>query len=273
MTQIADWMEATRSYRAEIKAAKYEEALAAGKKGKNGYTFGQKELAENIASAHAVEVLYATEEYGGVRNPAIGEGVWGWTPEGNKAADDAKAKEEAEVADLAAWLRTQTWSDFAVSLAKWHAEKGFLSPKQIASGSSMRAKIVARETKKVEEKVADDSDPIDLSDLPSGYYAVPGGETRLKIRVARPTKNSRWFGYIFVSDGAEYGQRKNYGRQAPEANYSGKIRDELKAVLADPHEALTAYGKLTGTCGSCGRMLEDENSIAAGIGPICARKW
>lgn len=33
------------------------------------------------------------------------------------------------------------------------------------------------------------------------------------------------------------------------------------------------YGALYGTCVRCGRTLTDEDSIAAGIGPICAEKF
>lgn len=118
----------------------------------------------------------------------------------------------------------------------------------------------------------DDAVAIDLSDLPTGFYAVPDGDTRLKIAVRRPRKNSNWYGWIFVDDGAEYGNRKNYGRQGPDALYKGKIREQLMAVLANPLEALKAYGHLTGSCGVCGRHLEDEESVALGIGPICAGK-
>ena len=38
-------------------------------------------------------------------------------------------------------------------------------------------------------------------------------------------------------------------------------------------EDAKAYGKLTGTCCSCGRELTNEDSIEAGIGPICAGKF
>jgi len=33
------------------------------------------------------------------------------------------------------------------------------------------------------------------------------------------------------------------------------------------------YGKLAGRCCSCGRELTDDDSIEAGIGPVCARKF
>lgn len=38
-------------------------------------------------------------------------------------------------------------------------------------------------------------------------------------------------------------------------------------------EDAKAFGKLYGFCCRCGAILTDENSIEAGIGPICASKW
>ncbi|CAB4169393.1 hypothetical protein UFOVP1305_61 [uncultured Caudovirales phage] len=38
-------------------------------------------------------------------------------------------------------------------------------------------------------------------------------------------------------------------------------------------EQAAEYGHLYGVCGCCGRVLTDEKSIAAGIGPICASKF
>lgn len=48
-----------------------------------------------------------------------------------------------------------------------------------------------------------------------------------------------------------------------------KIRPETKMSLADAKR----YGELYGRCIKCGRTLTDDESIAAGIGPICADKW
>lgn len=176
--------------------------------------------------------------------------------------------------ELADWLAEQTWSEFAQSLATQYRTKGFLSPKQVAAAKSMQAKVEARRAQQAEEEKAPVTlDVIDLSTLPSGYYAVPGGDTRLKVRIAHGKPGTKWEGWTFVSDGAEYGQRTNYGSQRPGQAYQGKIRDALKAIVAEPFEAQAAYGKLTGTCGACGRHLEDETSIALGIGPICRNKW
>lgn len=38
-------------------------------------------------------------------------------------------------------------------------------------------------------------------------------------------------------------------------------------------EEAKAYGALYGTCCVCGRTLSDEDSIAAGIGPVCATRF
>ena len=111
---------------------------------------------------------------------------------------------------------------------------------------------------------------LDLRALRPGRYAVPGGATRLKLMVRRPDRGN-WAGYTFVSDAAEYGVRKNYGRQGPgeRDRYRGEVTEALEAILANPLEAMQEYGRLTGTCGNCFRPLEDEQSVERGIGPVC----
>jgi hypothetical protein len=39
------------------------------------------------------------------------------------------------------------------------------------------------------------------------------------------------------------------------------------------HAAVIAYAKATGKCGVCHKTLTDPASIAAGIGPVCAKKY
>ena len=112
---------------------------------------------------------------------------------------------------------------------------------------------------------------LNLNEVPSGRYAVPDGDTRLKVQIDN-VDSGKWAGWVFVKDGAEYGGHGRYGSQKPGEFYRGKIEDELRAIAADPRAASIAYGKLTGHCGRCGRLLEDEQSIANGIGPVCAQK-
>ena len=52
--------------------------------------------------------------------------------------------------------------------------------------------------------------------------------------------------------------------------------DQRRAVMdvaADPLSAAVSHGKQTGACACCGRELSDPESIARGIGPVCAEKF
>lgn len=98
-------------------------------------------------------------------------------------------------------------------------------------------------------------------------FGIPGGDTRLKVRIGKGRD-----GTLYVQDAAAYGQGTRYGRQRPGTAYQGAIQDELAAILADPHAALRRYAELTSTCGICARPLEDEASVARGVGPVCAQK-
>lgn len=280
-TPLLAWVDATADLKAELYDEAYEKALAtieAARKTKKT-TETQRKQAAGIASSYVLQRLAKMAEYNGVPNPIASDPIFGpnattKATAANKAADVAEAKAKPELDDLATWLEAQDWSSFAISIARQYRQTGRLSEKQISSAKSMRSKM---ETK-TETKSKPAIDPskvtdLDLSDLPSGYYAVPEGDTRLKVRVARPTAASKWSGWIFVSDGGEYGNRKNYGKQAPGAKYRGYIAGALTAIMADPLEAQLAYGKLTGKCGACGRKLEDETSVALGIGPVCRAKW
>ena len=152
-----------------------------------------------------------------------------------------------------------------------YRKRGYLTENQIAAAERLLAEH--REKMRVADDIAKEEDSgIDLRPLPAGRYAVPDGHTRLKVLIRKPGKQSNWHGWIFVSNAAVYGDQQRYGKQAPDSNYQGRIQTQLKAIMANPEAASIEYGKLTGTCGVCGRTLEDEVSVARGIGPVCAAK-
>lgn len=108
--------------------------------------------------------------------------------------------------------------------------------------------------------------------VPSGLYADPEpSDSRLKVRIDA-VETGKWAGWVFVKDGAEYGHERRYGKQRPGSFYQGDIVEVLERIQADPQGASAAYGRLTGTCGRCGRKLEDAESVERGIGPVCAKK-
>lgn len=124
--------------------------------------------------------------------------------------------------------------------------------------------------------VVDRSKFVDLTDLPKGYYAVD----QRRYRVNKPGANSKWNGWTFVDDGSAYGMGEKYGKQGPDskilnvtARNAALVCDDLRLIMVDPKAASAQYGHITGSCGVCGRVLEDPESVARGIGPVCINKF
>lgn len=179
--------------------------------------------------------------------------------------------------DIAAWFerhKEDTGWDFPRSVFKALFDWGSLTPNQLAAIERGIERDARYDERKGKVAAVPKSTGIDLSNLPAGFYAPPSkvDSTRLKVLVKKGHPNGRWADTIFVSDGAVYGQRKTYGKQMPGREYVGDIQAELREILADPRAAMAAYGHLVGRCGMCNRPLEDEESLARGIGPICAKK-
>lgn len=203
------------------------------------------------AMAYAMKALFEMDEYNGVRNPAADDTAFGRkaTPEPTAPASIKANKYGGKCPVCNGWVDAEAGKLVKVD-GKWGAEH-IKCPEPTT--------MVAPKG-------------LDLSDIQSGYYAVPDGDTRLKVRIAHGKEGSKWEGYTFVTDGAEYGQQVRYGTQRPEGIYTGKIQDKLEVIVANPQEAMRAYGRLVGQCGACGRLLENEASIEAGIGSVCASK-
>lgn len=163
-------------------------------------------------------------------------------------ADEA-SRDQAALVD---WLRTQTWSEFAQDLARYFDRKGRLTERQEAAARSMR--------EKVEVKRQSRSSGGGYPDVPAGRYAIEvNGEIKF-YKVDRPTQG-RWAGWTFVKV------------QASDEFYRVKgaaARSILEQIEQDPIEASKRYGREIGRCGVCNRTLTQPESIAAGIGPICA---
>jgi hypothetical protein len=184
---------------------------------------------------------------------------------------DAIVAWKAANSEAFAWMmRNANSFEFALNMVDALTRYGSLTPGQVDAVN----RCVAREKVRDEARATapDQGTGLDLRGLVSGRYAVPGGDTRLKVQIDVCTEG-KWAGWVFVKDGAGYGQGQRYGAQRPNQTYVGKIESELRAIAANPFEASKAYGRLVGACGVCGRKLEDETSVANGIGPVCASKF
>ena len=63
------------------------------------------------------------------------------------------------------------------------------------------------------------------------------------------------------------------GRFVALAGCSNALQVSIGRAMAEPMKAAVAYGRETGNCSICGRYLNNKESLARGIGPICARKF
>ena len=63
------------------------------------------------------------------------------------------------------------------------------------------------------------------------------------------------------------------GRLFTSRECTQEASERIVAVASDPAQAAIAYGKKFGACSICGRALTDADSIARGIGPICADNY
>lgn len=101
------------------------------------------------------------------------------------------------------------------------------------------------------------------SDILSGFYAIEhaDGITRF-FKVEQGT--GKWEGRTFlkIQAGDDLHPVKDYAKRMW----------TLDKIASDPMGATTLYGRAIGRCGICSRTLTDEDSRAAGIGPICAQK-
>ena len=99
------------------------------------------------------------------------------------------------------------------------------------------------------------------ADVPEGRYAVELNGA-LRFYVVQYGKG-RWSGRVFVSRQSSDNLLKISAHEAHEAR---------RAIAQDARAAMVRYGRELGVCGVCGRALTDEESRAAGVGPICAAR-
>lgn len=99
-------------------------------------------------------------------------------------------------------------------------------------------------------------------------------------------ERARQPGSVNLTDGGSYGQNKWYGRISVDGtftpaeaarNLEPEDKREFWALLTrlrdgDAESVFAEYGKRFGVCCMCGRELTNEESVAAGIGPICQQR-
>ena len=154
------------------------------------------------------------------------------------------------VAELAAWLSEQTWSGFAQSLATFYARNGHLSDKQEASARSMYEKAQARQAGRQAQA------PVNPVTEVGMYLNAEGVAFRVKRSQA-----GRLYASRFVPEAQA---------RADRFVYEGGAVYRLDASMRMTLEQAKALGAQYSQCCVCGRDLSAEQSVEAGIGPVCA---
>lgn len=96
-----------------------------------------------------------------------------------------------------------------------------------------------------------------------GEYQFRMSPSRATIYI-RNANGTRYIGKVY-----ENGRVVNNGMPLSETEI-----DSLNAILAMPlMDAAVAYGRATGNCACCGRLLTDPDSVRRGIGPICIQTF
>lgn len=124
-----------------------------------------------------------------------------------------------------------------------------------------------------------EADEADFSSVTKSQASdmIVGLKQAIKNRpVVEPPEGIHYFdGVVYKvqvaqSSGRKYakelsGDSWNYAGRGPLSNLS----ESTLMTLEDAQE----YGKLYGVCARCGAVLTKEESIAAGIGPVCATRF
>lgn len=186
----------------------------------------------------------------------------------------------AEYPALSEWMTTRAPRfEFAASMMQAVRQWGRLTEKQLATVTRLAQADADRKA-----QVASRSVDVDASKIVEAFdHARSSGLSRIKINltstdgftfVVTPAgATSSNPGALYVkSDDSEYLGKIVEGRFVPVRACGDERRDAFVQVASDPLAAAVAYGRLTGSCSCCGRELTAADSVAAGIGPICAGK-
>lgn len=165
---------------------------------------------------------------------------------------------------------------FAVSMREAVAKYGHLTERQadacnrmIAKRDEAKAAAVARVTNAV---------TIDMMKIEAAFAKAGTSLKAPKLRVAGLTLSfakatSANAGAIYVKTGDRYLGKIKDAKFIRSRDCADEQEARLVEVATDPLGAAIAYGRLTGNCACCGRGLTDPESVARGIGPVCAANY
>lgn len=210
---------------------------------------------------------------------------------GRSQSVNAKAKKAAsnleafkiEYPAIFAWMDGSTF-DFAIKMKEAVEKYGHLTERQLAACSSCIMKLEAKKAEAVAR--VQNAKEIDTAKIEAAFAMASSKLKSPKLRVAGLVISHAKA--TSANAGALYVKSATVQNDEGRGLYLGKIMGgkfirsrecddaaeaSLLDVANDPKEAAIKYGRVTGCCACCGRPLENKESIARGIGPVCAEKF
>jgi hypothetical protein len=190
----------------------------------------------------------------------------------------------AEHPEQAAWIKESRLNGFEFAQAMHDAllKFGGLTEKQQATVDRLTAQSQERKARWAEEKAKKEATAplIRMDKIEEAFRSAlsEGKTTGLKLRLdsfafsPAPSRGAN-AGAIYVKENGVYLGKIAGGKFLATRDCSADTAKRVIKIAADPKAAAIAYGRRTGNCACCGRLLTAEGSVELGIGPICAEKW
>jgi len=171
--------------------------------------------------------------------------------------------------------------EFAAAMVHALNQWGQLTEKQYATVARLAADAPARKAAFAARKAAEaaaapacDVAAVEVAFAKAKEAGIKWPKLRLGAFTFSPAgARSANAGAVYVKRGDVYLGKVLQGRFQKVRDCSDADALEIVDIAGDPASAAIAYGKEFGKCAVCARELTDAESIARGIGPVCASRY
>lgn len=194
----------------------------------------------------------------------------------SKVAEN-EADWRAREPDIAAWIDGNPTFGFALSMLEAVRKFGDLTEGQRAACHRCMARDHARREEEQRRKA--EAPQTDATAVVAALHkARASGLRRPRLRAdsfdfsLAPAHGSNP-GAVYVKEKRDYIGKILDGKFYARRGVESETVQRLLQTLENPEAAAVRYGRMTGQCGCCGRELTNKESVARGIGPICAERF
>lgn len=191
-----------------------------------------------------------------------------------RTAEESIEAFKVEHPDVWAWIDGNNFG-FAIAMHDAIGKYGSLTENQLAASRRCIANLAAAKAASAERK--ENAPTIEIAAIEDAFKRALGKVKKPRLRIGNfrfslAPAHGQNAGAIYVRDGQEYLGKIVGGKFLTIRSCGAEREAEVIKIAADPKTATIAHGRKFGQCGVCGIELTDPDSIAAGIGPVCATR-